>query len=112
MEPGARVVLTHGLRVRPFSTAFLATRAAATMTYGLEVLVQEVIAATVTWPWSSSYSVPSAAVTFTLWLGAPLEMAGASEAGKDSLLASSTSPRSEEHTSELQSRENLVCRLL
>lgn len=48
------MVLTHGLRVRPFSTAFLATRAAATMTYGLEVLVQDVMAATVTAPWSSS----------------------------------------------------------
>src|SRR5690606_40680619 len=28
------------------------------------------------------------------------------------VLASATAPRSEEHTSELQSRENLVCRLL
>src|SRR5690606_40288278 len=28
------------------------------------------------------------------------------------VLMASTSPRSEEHTSELQSRENLVCRLL
>ncbi len=48
------MVLTHGLRVRPFSTAFLATSAAATMTYGFEVLVQEVMAATVTAPWSIS----------------------------------------------------------
>src|ERR671937_15556 len=91
LDPGARVVLTHGLRVRPFSTAFLATRAAATMTYGLEVLVQEVMAATVTAPWSSSYVVPSGAVTGTGFDGAPLgATAGASEAGKDSWPASST----------------------
>jgi hypothetical protein len=57
------VVLTHGLRVRPFSTAFFASSAAATMTYGFEVLVQEVMAAIVTAPWSSSYVEPSGAVT-------------------------------------------------
>src|SRR3954466_342286 len=91
LEPGARVVLTHGLRLRPFSTAFLATRAAATMTYGFEVLVQEVIAATVTAPWSISYVEPSGAVTWVGLLGTPLETAGASEAGKDSLPASSSS---------------------
>lgn len=83
--------MTHGLRVRPFSTAFFATSAAATMTYGFEVLVQEVIAATVTAPWSSSYVVPSGAVTVTGFVGTPLEEAGASEAGKDSLPASSSS---------------------
>ena len=51
-EPGASEVLTHGLRVRPFSTAFLASSAAAIMTEGLEVLVQEVMAAMTTAPWS------------------------------------------------------------
>ena len=45
MEPGARVVLTHGLRSSPFSTAFLASRAAPIITEGFEVLVHEVIAA-------------------------------------------------------------------
>ena len=50
LEPGASVVLTHGLRDRPFSTAFLASSAAPIMTEGLEVLVHEVIAAMVTAP--------------------------------------------------------------
>jgi hypothetical protein len=43
-EPGASEVLTHGLTLRPFSTAFLATRPAPTSTDGFEVLVHEVIA--------------------------------------------------------------------
>ena len=50
-EPGARLVLTHGLRVRPRSTAFLASRPAPTITDGFEVLVQLVIAAITTAPW-------------------------------------------------------------
>src|SRR5687767_8708265 len=52
VEPGASEVLTHGWRLRPRSTAFLATRPAASMTEGFEVLVQLVIAAITTWPWS------------------------------------------------------------
>jgi hypothetical protein len=63
LEPGARVVLTQGLRCRPRSTAFLASRAAAIITDGFDVLVQEVMAAIVTAPWSSSKLVPSASVT-------------------------------------------------
>src|SRR4051794_37989003 len=58
-EPGASVVLTHGLRCRPFSTAFFASSAAPTMTDGLDVFVQDVIAAIATAPWSISQSVPS-----------------------------------------------------
>jgi hypothetical protein len=42
--------LTHGLLVRPFSTAFLASSAAPIITDGFEVLVQLVIAATATAP--------------------------------------------------------------
>lgn len=62
------------------------------MTYGFEVLVQEVMAATVTAPWSISYVEPSGAVTVTGLDGAPFgATAGASEAGKDSLPDSSTS---------------------
>ena len=49
-EPGARLVLTHGLVARPRSTAFLASRPAATITEGFEVLVQLVIAAMTTEP--------------------------------------------------------------
>src|SRR3712207_8047836 len=75
----SRVVFTHGLVARPRSTALRARRPAPTITCGLEVLVQLVMAASTTAPWSSSTSVPS---------------------------------RSEEHTSELQSRQYLVCRLL
>ena len=55
-EPGASVVLTHGLRCSPFSTAFLASRAAPIITEGLEVLVHDVIAAITTAPWSTSTS--------------------------------------------------------
>ncbi len=47
-EPGARVVLTQGLLDRPFSTAFLASSAAPIITNGLEVFVQDVIAAITT----------------------------------------------------------------
>src|SRR5580700_2662477 len=63
LEPGARVVFTHGLRSRPNSTAFLATRAAPIITEGLEVLVHEVIAAITTEPWSTDVVVPSSSVT-------------------------------------------------
>src|ERR1035437_2106308 len=48
--PGARDVLTHALVVTPRSTAALATRPAATSTDGFDVLVHEVMAATVTAP--------------------------------------------------------------
>jgi hypothetical protein len=50
LEPGASVVLTHGLRSSPASTALRASSAAPIMTCGLEVLVQEVIAAITTEP--------------------------------------------------------------
>src|SRR5579862_2702657 len=47
-EPGASEVLTHGFTSRPFSTAFFATRPAASMSEGFEVFVQLVIAAITT----------------------------------------------------------------
>ena len=53
-EPGASEVLTQGRVLSPFSTAFLATRPAATITIGFEVLVQLVIAAMTTEPCLSS----------------------------------------------------------
>ena len=53
-EPGASEVLTELPTLRPRSTAFLASRPAASMTLGLEVLVQQVIAAMTTSPWRSS----------------------------------------------------------
>ena len=49
-EPGARLALTQGLVLRPFSTAFFARIPAATMTDGFEVLVQLVMAAITTEP--------------------------------------------------------------
>ena len=105
-EPGASVVLTHGLRWRPFSTAFLASRAAPIITDGFEVLVHDVIAAIATAPWSSSNFVPSASSTIAGLLGRPPSVGaeawnsfggaaplpscdGASEAGKDSATDSS-----------------------
>src|SRR4028118_782294 len=63
LDPGASVVFTHGLLTSPRSTAFLASGAAPIITCGLEVLVQEVIAAITTWPWSTSVSVPSSMTT-------------------------------------------------
>src|ERR687889_400744 len=62
-DPGASVVFTHGLLVSPRSTALLASSAAPIITCGFEVLVQDVIAAITTWPWSISVSVPSSIVT-------------------------------------------------
>ena len=49
-DPGARLVFTHGLVIRPLSTAFLASSPAASITLGLDVLVQLVIAAITTEP--------------------------------------------------------------
>ena len=65
------MVLTHGLLVSPFSTAFLASRAAPIITDGLEVLVHDVIAAIATAPWSTSNLVPSSSVTSAGLLGRP-----------------------------------------
>src|SRR5829696_528020 len=62
-EPGAREVLTHGLRCRPRSTALRATRPAASITDGFDVFVQDVMAAIVTAPWSSVTSSPEARCT-------------------------------------------------
>ena len=56
-EPGASEHFTFGFTVRPFSTAFLATRPAATITEGFEVFVQEVIAAITTEAWLSERPV-------------------------------------------------------
>src|SRR6186713_636175 len=71
LEPGARVVFTQGLRVRPRSTAFLASSAAPIITEGFDVFVQDVIAAIVTAPWSSTNSLPSSSFTSTGVLGRP-----------------------------------------
>jgi hypothetical protein len=50
LEPGASEVFTHGFDRSPFSAAFLATSPAASITEGLEVLVQLVMAAMTTDP--------------------------------------------------------------
>src|SRR4051812_27967389 len=52
-EPGARLVFTHALTFNPRLPAFGASRPAAIITLGFDVLVQLVIAATTTAPWSS-----------------------------------------------------------
>ena len=99
------MVLTHGLRCRPFSTAFFASSPAPIMTDGLDVFVHDVIAAIVTAPWSMTNSVPSPSVTLVGVDGRPLRAGGTdgisarwspfvvlgeSEAGKDSATDSST----------------------
>ena len=53
-EPGARLVLTHGGVDSPRSTARFATSPAPIMTVGLDVFVQEVMAAITTEPCRSS----------------------------------------------------------
>src|SRR5262249_11211163 len=59
-EPGARLVLTHGLAVRPRAAAFFAKTPAATITDGFDVFVQLVIAAITTDP---SCNCPGGAVS-------------------------------------------------
>ena len=107
VDPGASEVFTHGLTSSPRSTALRASSPAASITEGLEVLVQLVIAAITTRPWSSSTSVPSSSVTATgfsfrsavaapaaaAWRGLPRSSLwsspGGSEAGKEPATASS-----------------------
>src|SRR5207244_7097297 len=97
-------------RASPLSTALRASSAAPIMTCGLDVLVQDVIAAITTAPWSSSYSTPSGVVTRIGSLGRPFApaaaeartcgssagslwpVAGESDAGNDSALAPSPEP--------------------
>ncbi len=50
LDPGAKLVLTFGLTVSPRSTAFFARSPAPTITLGLEVFVQLVMAAITTSP--------------------------------------------------------------
>src|SRR4051794_32546119 len=50
LEPGARLVFTQGLVVKPRSAAFLARMPAASMTDGFDVFVQLVMAAMTTCP--------------------------------------------------------------
>src|SRR5215831_1651490 len=58
-EPGASEVLTHGLGFKPRAAALRASRPAAIITLGLDVLVQEVIAAMTTSPWPRSCLRPA-----------------------------------------------------
>src|ERR687895_141112 len=76
LDPGASEVLTHGLEASPRSTALRASSPAASITDGLEVLVQLVMAAITTCPWSRSNRVPSASWTGTRLLGRPLAPVG------------------------------------
>ena len=67
--------MTQGLVVRPRSAAFLASRPAATITEGFEVLVQEVIAAITTEPWvRSKVSPPRVTDTVESWSSAPMAL--------------------------------------
>src|SRR5260370_22831027 len=93
-DPGASVVFTHGLLRSPRLTASRANNAAAIITCGLEVLVQEVIDAITTAPWSSSKVLPSAIVTGVgSCARVPLALAfeaGGADPGKLSRTCSST----------------------
>src|SRR5260221_7616351 len=57
-EPGASEVFTHGLTVSPLASAFRASKPAPIITLGLDVLVQEVIAAITTSPLPRSWLRP------------------------------------------------------
>ncbi len=61
-EPGASEVFTHGLTVRPLATALRASNPAPSITAGLEVLVQDVMAAITTAPSVSSTVSPRTVV--------------------------------------------------
>ncbi|CAB4548850.1 unannotated protein [freshwater metagenome] len=52
------MVLTQGLLLKPFSTAFLASNAAAIITDGLDVLVHDVIDAITTSPFPTDVDLP------------------------------------------------------
>src|ERR1700749_2708548 len=65
-EPGASEVFTHGFTVKPLAAALRATRPAAIMTLGLEVLVHDVIAAITTSPWPSVYLRSSTGTRFSI----------------------------------------------
>src|SRR5690606_24838344 len=106
LEPGARVVFTHGFDLRPFFAAFRARSPAASMTDGFEVLVHDVIAAMVTAPWSIvKFSPPERDTELGLdavegawlacewwWVLCSLSgvLPGGSEAGNDSDVSRST----------------------
>src|SRR4051794_9871474 len=81
-EPGARLVLTQGLTVSPRCTAFRASSPAPIMTLGFDVLVQIVIAATTTAPWSRP-SMPG---------GTSAVVARAAAAGAAAAAAAAVSP--------------------
>src|SRR6266545_831123 len=89
LEPGASEVLTHGLDWSPRSTAFLASSPAAIITDGLEVLVQLVMAAITTSPWSRPKLAPSESCTGTETFARPLTPvgSGSNQPGAGSLLA-------------------------
>src|SRR2546430_9367714 len=87
----------------PFSTAFLARMPAASITEGLLVFVHEVMAAMSTSPCPTSTGI---FISCTSCVGTR------SGVGRLVIISASVSGRSEEHTSELQSQSNLVCRLL
>ena len=59
-EPGASDVFTHGFTERPRSTAFFASKPAATITDGFDVLVQLVMAAMTTEPCAIAPSLAGA----------------------------------------------------
>ena len=86
-EPGARLVFTQALELRPSSIAFFATRPAAIITCGFDVLVQLVMAAMTTWPCSSSNSVPSLSLT-SAWLQLAGSAAAAPGSGSERCRAS------------------------
>jgi hypothetical protein len=76
------LVLTHGLVVSP-SRRPSGQQAAPIITDGLEVLVQEVIPATTTAPWSSTNVAALGGVTLTGLLGGPRPLAAD---GRDGIL--------------------------
>src|SRR4051812_38869861 len=98
LDPGASDAFTHGLVPSPRSTAFFATRPAATSTDGFEVFVQLVIAAMTTEPCFSLVSDAAAAVVAglgPLGAGAPAPsfffglMSDGNACSKDFLVANS-----------------------
>ena len=77
-DPGASDVFTQGLTCSPRFTALRASMPAATMTYGFDVLVQDVMAAITTSPWPRSKFVPGTGTRFPASWPLPYSLSSAS----------------------------------
>src|SRR5689334_12379721 len=102
LDPGAKLVLTHGLDFKPCSTAFFARRRAAISTEGFDVLVQLVIAAITTLPsWTMRFvlgAAPSESRKFFFTSGRLMRSCGRLGPASDGTTVLRSSSRVSEYT--------------